>query len=169
MLQLSTVKDPRSLRDAFASFPSGVTALCALRDGEPVGLAASSFTSVSLSPPLISVCIQSDSQTWPLLMQAQRIGVSTLGEDQDGTCRRLASRTGDRFADVDWRATESGAVLIEGAAAMFECSVSEIIPAGDHHIVLLLIEALTRAAEVEPLVFHASRFRRLQPLGAGEA
>lgn len=92
------------LRRAFGCFPSGVTAVCALVDGEPVGMAASSFTSVSVSPPLVSVCIQNISSTWPKLRRRPRLGLSVLAEGHDAACARLASKDGDRFADVGWEA-----------------------------------------------------------------
>ena len=68
------------LRASFACFPSGVAAVCALIDGEPVGMVMSSFTSVSLDPPLVSVCVDLNSSTWPRLRSAPWLGVSILGE-----------------------------------------------------------------------------------------
>jgi flavin reductase (DIM6/NTAB) family NADH-FMN oxidoreductase RutF len=79
-----------ALRRAFAMFPSGVTAVCATVEGRPVGLAASSFTSVSLDPPLVSVCIAHTSSTWPLLRAAGRVGVSVLAEGHASIARQLA-------------------------------------------------------------------------------
>jgi flavin reductase (DIM6/NTAB) family NADH-FMN oxidoreductase RutF len=153
---------PRELRHAFGAFPSGVTALAALADGgTPVGLAASSFTSVSLDPPLVSVCVAHTSTTWPLLRDRARLGVSVLGAHQADTCRRLAARDSNRFADVDWTATADGAVLIEGASAWFDCSIERLIQAGDHDIVLLRVHELDADHATAPLVFHASRFHRL--------
>jgi flavin reductase (DIM6/NTAB) family NADH-FMN oxidoreductase RutF len=69
---------PDVLRGAFAAFPSGVTAIAGMLDGHPVGMAASSFTSVSLEPPLVSVCMAHSSSTWPSLRRAPSIGVSVL-------------------------------------------------------------------------------------------
>jgi flavin reductase (DIM6/NTAB) family NADH-FMN oxidoreductase RutF len=152
------------LRRAFGQFPSGVSAVCVDIEGIPVGLAASSFTSVSMSPPLVSVCIQRSSTTWPTMRLRPGLGLSILAEDQEGVCRRLASRQGDRFADVDWFVTERGSLLIEGASLWLDCSLHEELPAGDHDIVLLRVHHVgTRDAP--PLVFHGSRFRRLAPLG----
>ena len=152
----------QELRHAFGSFPTGVTAVAALGDdGRPVGLAASSFTSVSLDPPLVSVCVAHTSTTWPLLRDRDRLGVSVLGAHQELACRRLAARDGDRFADLDWHATREGAVRIEGASAFFDCGIERIVPAGDHDIVLLRIHALDADHAVAPLVFHASRFHRI--------
>ncbi|WP_174514822.1 flavin reductase family protein [Streptacidiphilus anmyonensis] len=152
---------PDQLRHAFGAFPTGVTALAALVDGTPVGLAASSFTSVSLDPPLVSVCVAHTSTTWPLLRDRARIGVSVLGAHQESACRRLAARDGDRFAGLAWHATTDGAVLIEEASAWFDCSVERLVAAGDHDIVLLRVHELDADHAVAPLVFHASRFHRL--------
>jgi flavin reductase (DIM6/NTAB) family NADH-FMN oxidoreductase RutF len=153
--------DSRTLRNAFGCFPSGVTAICAMIDGEPVGMAASSFVSVSLDPPLVLVCIQSSSATWRTLRNAPRIGVSVLGEEQDRACSQLAAKSGDRFESLEWFATTCGAVLLEGAAVSLDCSVVEEIVAGDHQLVLLRIEELKFQPTVNPLVFHGSRFRKL--------
>jgi flavin reductase (DIM6/NTAB) family NADH-FMN oxidoreductase RutF len=157
-----TPTDPAELRRAYGCFPSGVTALCALdADGRPTGMAASSFTSVSLDPPLVSVCVQDGSTTWPALRQLPRLGVSVMAEGQDAVTRALASRTGDRFAEAEWSATGDGAVLIHGATAWLDCAVEDEIRAGDHTIVLLRVQALRADTDRSPLVFHGSRFRHL--------
>jgi flavin reductase (DIM6/NTAB) family NADH-FMN oxidoreductase RutF len=153
----------RELRNAYACFPTGVTALCALVDGRPAGLAASSFTSVSLEPPLVSVCLQSNSTTWPQLRASPRLGVSFLGVYHDIACRQLSAKTGDRFAGISWEASAAGAVFIDGASVWLECLIDQCIAAGDHEIALLRIETLKVEPDVSPLVFHASRFRELAP------
>jgi flavin reductase (DIM6/NTAB) family NADH-FMN oxidoreductase RutF len=153
--------DSRTLRNAFGCFPSGVTAICAMIDDEPVGMAASSFVSVSLDPPLVLVCVQNSSATWRKLRNAPRIGVSVLGEEHDRACSQLAAKSGDRFERLEWFATEGGAVLLEGAPVSLDCSAVEEIVAGDHQLVLLRIEALKFQPTVNPLVFHGSRFRKL--------
>ena len=134
-------------------------------DGEPSGLAANSFVSVSLDPPLVSVCIAHTSTTWPTLRGASRLGISVLGDHQEAASRQLSSRSGERFAGLDWRATTEGALLVSGAAAWFDCSLCREIPAGDHDIVLLRVHDLG-ATEIMPLVFHGSTYRQL---GAHEA
>ncbi len=154
--------DASLLRKTFGAFPSGVTAVCGLVDGEPVGMAASSFTSVSLDPPMVLVCVAKTSSTWPLLQQASRLGVSVLSADHGVACRQLASKDGERFAGVEWTATDTGAVMISGVPAWLECSLVEEVPAGDHWVVLLRIEALDFVQDVAPLVFHASKFHQIQ-------
>jgi flavin reductase (DIM6/NTAB) family NADH-FMN oxidoreductase RutF len=153
--------DQASLRRAFGCFPSGVTAVCASIDGMPVGMAASSFTSVSIDPPLILVCVANESATWAQLRGASRLGLSILSADHDQACRQLAAKDGDRFAGCEWWATDDGAVFVAGATALMHCSLEEELPAGDHHIALLRIRALEADPTVAPLVFHASRFARL--------
>ncbi|MGW4339522.1 flavin reductase family protein [Rhodococcus koreensis] len=155
--------DPMDLRNAFAAFPSGVVAIAAIDNGRPAGMAASSFTSVSMDPPLVSICAAKSSTTWPKLRQMPRLGLSVLSAEQGSHCRALASKlTADnRFAEVDWQASPEGAVFVEGAALWIECSLFAELEAGDHEIVLLQIHSMTPHPEVEPLVFHGSRFRKL--------
>jgi flavin reductase (DIM6/NTAB) family NADH-FMN oxidoreductase RutF len=153
--------DPRALRQAYGCFPSGVTAVCALVDGIPVGMAASSFTSVSLAPPLVSVCVQDSSTTWPKLRDRPRLGLSVLAEGHDAACMSLSAKHGDRFAGVEWEATADDGVYVHGSTAWLDCSVEREVPAGDHAIVLLRIHGMRADPDAAPLVFHGSRFRTL--------
>jgi flavin reductase (DIM6/NTAB) family NADH-FMN oxidoreductase RutF len=152
------------LRRAFGCFPSGVTAVCAEVDGVPVGLAASSFTSVSVEPPLVSVCMQHSSTTWPVLRRRSRLGLSVLAEGQDDVCARLAAKSGDRFAGTDWSASDDGAVYVHGATLWLDCTIHAEVASGDHDIVLLRIHGVSADPDAAPLVFHGSRFRRLAAL-----
>jgi flavin reductase (DIM6/NTAB) family NADH-FMN oxidoreductase RutF len=158
---LDAVAGQAALRRVLGAFPTGVTALAALVDGEPIGLAANSFTSVSLDPPLVSVCVATTSQTWPRLRGAARIGVSVLSHQQEEASRRLAARGVDRFAGLGWQPTGAGAVLLAEASAWFDCSVEREIRAGDHDIVLLAVHALGADPQTPPLIFHGSRYHRL--------
>lgn len=162
MIELESVTgDPVQLRSTFGCFPSGVTAVCALEQGTPVGIAASSFTSVSVDPPLVSMCVQNSSTTWPRLRSQARLGVSVLGQDQHEAAQQLAAKDGDRFASLELSCTAEGSVLVHGAVAWLDCSIHSEVPAGDHSIVLLRIHALAAMPDDAPLVFHGSRFRQL--------
>ncbi|OMC40600.1 flavin reductase [Mycobacterium sp. GA-1841] len=163
----SVTADSSLLRRAFGCFPSGVTAVCAMVDDAPVGMAASSFTSVSIDPPLVSVCFQASSTTWQRLRERPRLGISVLAQGQDDICMRLAQSTTDRFADVAWDQTDGGAVFVHGATAWLECSVYDDVPAGDHAVALLEIRGLQSNPQAAPLVFHGSRFRRLAGIAFG--
>lgn len=150
-----------ALRQAFSLFPTGVVAVCALVDGHPVGLAANSFNSVSLDPPLVSLCVARSSNTWPLLAGRPRLGLSVLGSHQEALCRKLASRHGNRFEGAAWHASNDGAVLMDGAALWLECTISAKFDGGDHEIILLDVLDTDVFTEVTPLVFHQSQFRGL--------
>jgi flavin reductase (DIM6/NTAB) family NADH-FMN oxidoreductase RutF len=150
------------LRRVYGTFPTGVAAVAGLVDGRPVGIAASSFVPVSLDPPLVSVCVAHSSKTWPLLRVLPHIGISVLGSHQEDIGLRLGARAGDRFAGVAWRATPDGGVLIEDAAAWFDCVIEQQVRSGDHDIVVFRVHDLDASEEISPLVFHASGFRRLR-------
>ncbi|MDY6998937.1 MAG: flavin reductase family protein [Actinomycetota bacterium] len=153
--------DPLTLREAFGHFPSGVIAIAAEVAGTRVGLAASTFVPVSLDPPLVSFCVQNSSTTWPTLADAPYLGISVLGEAHDGAARTLAAKTGDRFAGLETSSTERGAVLVHGTSVWLESSIEQLVPAGDHTIVVLRVHDITVNPDVAPIVFHRSAFRRL--------
>jgi flavin reductase (DIM6/NTAB) family NADH-FMN oxidoreductase RutF len=154
--------DPAHLRRVFGVFPSGVTAVAALVDGVPLGITASSFTSVSLDPPLVSVCIAHSSRTWSRLSQAPRLGVSILSAGQEHAGRQLAAREVDKFTGLDWRSTLDGAVLLEGSSGWLDTSIQQLVRAGDHDIVVLTVHDLDADHDASPLLFHASEFRRFE-------
>jgi flavin reductase (DIM6/NTAB) family NADH-FMN oxidoreductase RutF len=152
---------PTSLREAFGHFPSGVIAIAAEVEGIRVGLAASTFVPVSLEPPLVSFCVHNTSETWPKLKGLPFLGISLLGESHDDAARSLAAKTGDRFAGLETVSRESGAVFVEGTSVWLESAIEQLIPAGDHTIVILRVNGITVHPEVPPIVFHRSTFRRL--------
>jgi len=153
---------PEHLRRVLGAYPTGVTAVAALVDGLPVGLAANSFTSVSLDPPIVSVCFAHSSSTWPVLRRASRIGVSVLGASQEWLCRQLSARGVDRFAGARWRALDNGSILLAGSSAWLDCSIDREIRAGDHDIVLLRVHGMDVDPQIPPLVFHAGGYPRLE-------
>ncbi|MEV4137732.1 flavin reductase family protein [Dactylosporangium sp. NPDC049742] len=155
--------DPARLREVFGIFPSGVVAVAALVDGAPVGLAASSFTSVSLDPPLVSFCIANTSKTWPDLRRAAHLGVTILAEHHSAVARQLAGAVDRRFDGLPVTATADGALILDDGLAHFDTTIYNEVPAGDHTIILLRLSAAGRSAlpDPSPLVFHRSRFGRL--------
>ena len=157
----ATDLSPTTLREAFGHFPSGVIAIAAEVNGTRVGLAASTFVPVSLDPPLVSFCVQNTSETWPKLRDLPALGISVLGESHDKAARTLAAKTGDRFAGLQTVSRESGAVFIEGTSVWLESSVEQLVPAGDHTIVILRVLDITIHEDIAPIVFHRSTFRRL--------
>ncbi|KUI35891.1 oxidoreductase [Mycobacterium sp. IS-1590] len=157
----ATDLSPATLREAFGHFPSGVIAIAAEVDGTRIGLAASTFVPVSLDPPLVSFCVQNTSETWPRLENLPSLGISVLGEAHDEAARTLAAKTGDRFAGLHTVSRQSGAVFIDGTAVWLESAIEQLVPAGDHTIVILRVCDITVHDNVAPIVFHRSTFRRL--------
>ncbi|MFC4783493.1 flavin reductase family protein [Nocardioides sp. MAHUQ-72] len=153
--------DPKRLREAFGVFPSGVVAVAAEVDGQLTGLAASSFTSVSLEPALVSFSVANTSKTWPTLRRADRLGLTILADHHGDVCRRLAGPVEHRFDDVSVTTTGDGAVTLDEGLARFDCSVYREVEAGDHTIVILQLHAVEHADTSLPLVFHRSAFTRI--------
>jgi flavin reductase (DIM6/NTAB) family NADH-FMN oxidoreductase RutF len=154
------------LRKVFGRFPSGVAAVCGEVDQKPIGMAVSSFTSVSLEPPLVSICIAQTSKSWSLLRQARNLGVSILSAEHGFACRQLSAKSGDRFEGVSLRRSRSGALFIANAAAWLDCGIEREIDAGDHYIVLLAINSLGLDPDISPLVFHDSDFCKIAKCSA---
>jgi len=141
------------------SYPTGVT-IVAGRDahGEPYGLTVSSFTSVSLEPPLVLVCIGHSSTWHDRFVAAPGFTVNFLAAGQDALAGRFATDPSEgRFEEVEWApGPRSGCPIIEGALACLECEAHEVLPAGDHSI---LIGRVVGAATSDrgALVFHRGR------------
>jgi flavin reductase (DIM6/NTAB) family NADH-FMN oxidoreductase RutF len=155
--------DPARLRRAFGIFPTGVVAVAARVGGRLVGLAASSFTSVSLEPPLVSVSIANESKTWPDLRRSAHLGVTILADHHRVVARQLAGPVDGRFAGLEVAASDGGAVTLADGLAGFDTTIYREIEAGDHTIVLLRLHAIEHpAADSLPLVFHRSGFGRLE-------
>lgn len=154
--------DPDRLRKAFGIFPTGVVAVAARVGGVLVGLAASSFTSVSLEPPLVSVSIANGSKTWPRLRRATRLGVTILADHHRVVARQLAGPVDARFTGLEVAFSDDGAVTLTDGLARFDTTIYREIEAGDHTIVLLRLHAIEYAADSLPLVFHRSGFGRLE-------
>lgn len=164
--------DPDRLRQAFGFFPTGVVAIAAHLDGGPVGLAASSFTSVSLDPPLVSINLAVTSKTWPDLRRASHLGVTVLADHQAGVCRQLAGPVESRFAQVPYLVTEDGAVTLDEGLARFDCTIYREVDAGDHILVLLelhRVEHVDNDTASPPLIFHRSEFGLQRDVPAGAA
>jgi flavin reductase (DIM6/NTAB) family NADH-FMN oxidoreductase RutF len=160
-LQTNQDLDPARLRTAFGIFPSGVVAVAAEVDGRLVGLAASSFTSVSLDPPLVSFSVANTSKTWPDLRRAAHLGVTILADHHGALCRQLAGPVDDRFAGIEVSATDDGALTLDEGLARFDCTIYREVEAGDHVIVLLRLHAVEHPETGSPLIFHRSGFGRL--------
>jgi flavin reductase (DIM6/NTAB) family NADH-FMN oxidoreductase RutF len=150
--------EPARLRSAFGTFPTGVVAVAAQVDDGLVGLAVSSFTSVSLNPPLVSFSIANASRTWPALRRAEHLGVTVLADHHHTAARQLAGPMETRFDGLDVTVSDRGAVTLADGIAWFDTTIDQYVAAGDHTIVLLRLHAAAHVDRALPLVFHRSGF-----------
>ncbi|MFS1302082.1 flavin reductase family protein [Streptosporangium longisporum] len=157
--------DRDAMRRACGAFATGVTVVTT--GGQAVhGMTANSFTSVSLDPPLVLVCIGRDAVMHARLSETAHFGVSVLADDQEGVARYFAHRSrklgAAQFETVAWTPGRlTGVPLIEGALAHFECEIRYAYGGGDHTIFVGGVLSLDRHAGGDGLVFADGRFRRL--------
>ncbi|CAM5762888.1 flavin reductase [Labrys miyagiensis] len=143
--------DPAAFRRALGAFPTGVTVVSTVQpDGTPRGFTANSFSSVSLDPPLILVCIARTASSYPIFSQTHHFAVSVLAEHQKDVSRLFAAKTADKFKDARWRGEATGSPVIEEAAAWFDCRTHNVVDAGDH-IILIGEVAAFGGSETNPL------------------
>jgi flavin reductase (DIM6/NTAB) family NADH-FMN oxidoreductase RutF len=159
----ATDVDPRSFRSALGRFATGVAAVTGLHDNKPVGLTVSSFSAVSLVPPLVSFCVAHTSASWPRLRNTARLCVNILAESQHAVCRRLASPHPDKFRGLRWSLSPGRAPVLDGVIAWLECTVEAEYTAGDHDIVVARVRDLRTIGPSRPLVYHAGTFGRFTP------
>lgn len=157
-----------ALRDAFGAFASGVTVVTA-RDshGMPVGFTANSFTSVSLDPPLLLICLGKSSSNYATFCKTDSFAVNILAADQAEISGRFATPGIDRYAGTEWREGHAGAPLIEGVAAWFDCIRHNVIDAGDHIILIGEVAGFERSTGA-PLIYLQGQYLEA-PVPAGAA
>lgn len=129
--------DAKAFRQALGNYPTGVTVVTTTdSDGTPRGLTANSFTSVSLDPALVLVCLGKTTASHPVFMQAEHFAVNILAEDQRDISGLFASKAPDKFSQAAWQRGATGAPLIDGCVAWFDCTVHQRVDAGDHTILI---------------------------------
>lgn len=142
-------------REAAGHFATGVVVVTGRDEDGPVGFTAQSFTSVSLDPPLISICPGKGVQSWALMAPRRSFCVNVLAEDQEELSRTFATKDADKFAGVgfDDSLSLAGPVL-DGVLAWFSCSVVAEYEAGDHLIVVAEVNDLGTGEGEAPLLFY---------------
>ncbi|MBI2216161.1 MAG: flavin reductase family protein [Candidatus Rokubacteria bacterium] len=153
---------PADFRHVLSHFASGVTVVTTTdTDGRPTGLTASAFTSVSLEPPLVLVCVDHKSQTYPALLERGRFAVNILAADQQDVSRRFASTRLDKFDTVPHHVGDLGLPLIDGALARLECTTVSTHVEGDHTIFVGAVERAGAGAG-DPLLYYRGRYEQLR-------
>lgn len=157
-----TGSDPRTLRDALGCFATGVTVVtCVDPDGAPVGLTANSFTSLSLDPPLLLVCVARSSVTAGALAAAQNFAVNVLQTCQRPASITFSTRGEDRFGQTDWSMGEHGAPVLLDSLSVFECRRHAVHEGGDHFILVGEVVKASFEPGLDPLLYFRGSYRRL--------
>lgn len=155
--------DPTTFRAALGRFASGVTVLTTrAADGTDLGMTATAFSSVSLTPPLVLACVDVDASAASALTTGAAFAVHILAESQTALSRRFASSEADRFAELPIARGIDGVPLLDGVLARLECRVTAMYPGGDHLIVVGEVHEATLGEEA-PLLYFRGGYWRLTP------
>lgn len=139
--------NPREFRDALGCYPTGVTVVTTVDEtGEPRGFTANSFTSVSLDPPLLLVCVAKSAHSHPVFTQAEVFSVNVLSDQQRDVSGLFASKAADKFQKAAWSASALKTPAIHDSLASFHCTKAQQIDAGDHTILIGQVQAFSTAA-----------------------
>jgi flavin reductase (DIM6/NTAB) family NADH-FMN oxidoreductase RutF len=155
--------DPDTFRSVLGRFASGITVVTTRDDdGRDAGLTVSAFSSVSLNPPMVQVCVDRSASVYPILAESTNFGVSVLASEQEALSRRFSTvESMHRFEGIGFSRGESGVVLLDDALAHLECRMSASHPAGDHTIFVGLVERAT-ARSTRPLLYYRGGYAQLE-------
>ena len=157
--------DSKAFRHILGHYPTGVCAITAMTEGRPVAMIVGSFTSVSLSPPLVAFFPDRNSQSWQKIRQAGRFCVNVLADTQQDVCRVLASKAPDKFAGIAFGHSGAGLPIIDGALAWIDCYLHQVHEAGDHFIAVGAVHSLDVAQPGRPLLFFQGGYGGFLPAG----
>lgn len=151
---------PSEFKRALSHWASGVAVITTrAADGEPVGLTATSFASLSLEPPLVLFCLGVDSTGREAFVAAQGFAVHMLHEDQEALSNRFATKGGDKFVGLEWSEGRWGAPLLPGCLAVLECRTHTQVPEGDHIIMVGAVEGIHIRGGA-PLLYFGAAYHR---------
>ncbi len=148
----------RHFRDVLGRFATGVTVVTSVSQGQPVGMTCQSFSSVSLSPPLVLFCPAKTSRAWPLMRSAGHFCVNLLAAGQDDLSNAMATKGADKFTGVSWSQSKTGAPLLDGVLGYVDCTIHQVHEAGDHYIVVGKVQDLGFGDAEDPLLFYRGRY-----------
>jgi flavin reductase (DIM6/NTAB) family NADH-FMN oxidoreductase RutF len=162
-----TVQDGRQLRGVLGLFATGITIVTS-GGAQPRGMTANSFTSVSIEPPLVLVCVKREAAMHRAIMDCGAFAVSVLSARQERVARHFANRArprGEREFDlVDWLpGRHTGVPIVSDTLAWLECRLAEVYAGGDHSIFLGSVLDSGRGADRDALLFFGGDFHRLNP------
>lgn len=162
--------DPATFRQVFRQHAAGVAVVTVAGPDGPAGFTATSLTSVSATPPLLSIAVASTATTWPALAAADGFVVNLLGTRARDLATRFSTSGLDRFAPpTRWSTLPSGEPRLDAAHSWIHCHVEERIPAGDHHLVIGRVVAAAVTRNEEPLLYHDGQYHTVGSLPAVDA
>jgi flavin reductase (DIM6/NTAB) family NADH-FMN oxidoreductase RutF len=154
---------PDLLRSAFRRHAAGVAVITARGASGPGGFTATSLTSVSAEPPMVSFGIGTGASSWPAIAGTDHVGVHILGEHQSDLAATFARSGADRFgAPTAWREGPEGVPVLDDVLAWLVCRIVGRVPAGDHRIVLAEVVLGDPSGAGRPLLYHQGRFNGLR-------
>ncbi|MET9127710.1 MULTISPECIES: flavin reductase family protein [unclassified Streptomyces] len=154
---------PELLRSVFRRHAAGVAVITAQGDEGPVGFTATSLTSVSAEPPIVSFGVGSGASSWPAISASDHVGVHILGEHQRELAATFARSGADRFgAPTRWRAGPERVPVLHDVLAWLVCRIVARVPAGDHRIVLAEVVLGDPSGAGRPLLYHQGGFNGLR-------
>ena len=155
--------DSDSFRSVLGRFASGITIITSIdAEGRDVGMTASAFSSVSLQPPLIQVCVDRTASMFEALLHGDRFGVTVLAAEQEALSRRFAAvESSHRFEGIGYSRGDSGVVLLDDALAHIECRMASRMEAGDHMIFIGEVER-ANARDARPLLYYRGGYAQLE-------
>jgi steroid delta-isomerase-like uncharacterized protein len=157
MADLSGEPDLDAMKAFNRQFVTGVTVVTTMEDGKPKGLAVNAYSSISLEPPLVMVCVQKTSSTYPALFASTHLGINILSREQKNTVATFASKSAEKFADIEWHQGPEGSPLIDSSSAMIEAEIRERFQAKTHTIFVCRVRH-AEVTDIEPMVYKAGRF-----------
>jgi flavin reductase (DIM6/NTAB) family NADH-FMN oxidoreductase RutF len=154
--------DSRDYRNALGNFATGVTVVTALsRDGEPLGITANSFNSVSLDPPLVLFSLDRKAYSLRSFEEAGNFAINVLRDDQEDVSRLFARTTTDRWQGLEFDTWESGAPILRDALAVFDCSTHAVHEGGDHLIFIGRVLRFAHDTEGDPLLYFRGSYGKV--------
>ena len=159
-----TALDAGELRRTLGSFATGVAVATTLdSEGIPRGFTANSFTSVSLDPPLVLVCVDKSASCYPAFAGTNHFGINILCEEQQQLSRAFASKSTDKFADLPWVSGITGSPIFPDSTAWLDCELHDRVEAGDHLIVIGKVRSFGHSAAKRPLGYHRGSYIAFGP------
>lgn len=154
--------DQREFRNTLGTFATGVT-IITIKDekGEYIGLTANAFSSLSLDPPLILVCIDKKSYSLPAFEKGCPFVVNILSEEQENDCWTFAKKGADKFANAQYELSSDGVPILNANLSSLICNVHEVLEGGDHIIVTGLVKEIARDEDKQPLLFYKGKILTL--------